>query len=61
MGRADLSQLRENVELETGNLGHGFDDEVYFRKLVQRRCWRQVRTSFVGLLFGDALLGNIFR
>lgn len=58
MGGADARELPEDVELERGDLGHGFDDEVDVRQVGEGGGWREEGPGGVGFLLGEARLGD---
>lgn len=57
---ADLGELGEDVKLELGDLGDGLDDEVDVGEGVDGGCWGEEGARSVGLLLGDAVLGDVF-
>lgn len=54
-----MGELLEDLEFEFWNLRNGLDDEVHIVEAVHRSGWCEAAADLVGLLLGDALLGDI--
>lgn len=56
----NAGQVTKDGELQAGDLGHGFDDEVVFVEGVEGGTCGEEGADLVRLILGDALLGDVF-
>ena len=56
---ADLGELGEDIKLKLGDLRHGLDHEVDAMQVVEARGGLEKGAGRVGLVLGDAVLGDV--